>query len=255
MDNDDGKEGAAEAQAPVDVAAASPGPVPKPVAPADLPLAVATPGKADAFGVAASALGHLLVGLLIFGSLSWAGKAPDVIPVRLIPADQVPEKPKPPQPAPDKTAAPQPNKAAAAADAAKGTSGGQKAPPPAKTEAAGTNQSARWKDIAASLGMADFGRKTTLPKALLDEVVAQAKRCWTVPDGWSDPSQVSVTLRFQLTPDGTLDGDPAIVEFPATAIGAAAAKTALAAVKQCGPYRLPADKFEQWRDIQLTLAP
>ena len=46
-------------------------------------------------------------------------------------------------------------------------------------------------------------------------------------DGWSDPRQVTVTLRFQLRQDGTLDGDPAVVEFPATPIGAAAAKAAM----------------------------
>ena len=229
-------------------------------------MAVATPGKAEVFGVAASAVGHLLIGLLIFGSLSWVGKPPEVIPVKLIPADQAP--PKPPQHAPQKPVAAQPRKAGAAeqklpspppkataADTAKGASGGQKALPPAKTDAAGTKQATQWKDIMTSLGMAQSGRKTTLPKALLAELSAQAKRCWAIPDGWSDPRQVSVTLRFQLAPDGTIDGDPAVVEFPATTIGAAAAKAALTAVKQCGPYRLPADKYEQWKDIQLSLAP
>ena len=266
MDEHDGKDGGAQAQVPVDVAAASPGPVPKPVAPADLPLAVATPGKAEVLGVAASAVGHLLVGLLIFGSLSWVGKPPEAIPVKLIPADQAPQKP--PQHSPAKAPAAQPKKAAtaqqkpppappkaAAADTAKGASTAQKASPAAKTDAAGTKQAPNWKDLLASVGMAQSGRKTTLPKALLAKLSAQAKRCWAIPDGWSDPRQVSITLRFQLAPDGSLNGDPAVVEFPATAIGAAAAKAAVAAVKQCGPYRLPADKYEQWKDIQLSLTP
>ena len=263
MDEHDGKGDAAQARGPVEGAAA---PVPKPVAPADLPLAVATPGKAEVFGVAASAVGHLLVGLLIFGSLSWVGKPPEAIPVKLIPADQAPQKP--PQHALDKPAPAQPKKAdaaqqkppsappkAAVADTAKSASGSQKEPPAAKTDAAGAKQATQWKDILASLGMAQSGRKTTLPKTLLAELSAQAKRCWAIPDGWSDPRQVSVTLRFQLAPDGKLDGDPAVVEFPATPIGAAAAKAAMDAVKQCGPYRLPADKYEQWKDIQLSLTP
>ena len=264
MEEDEGKGDAAQAPGPVEGTAASAAPVPKPVVPADLPIPVATPGKAEVFGVAASAVGHLLVGLLIFGSLSSVGKPPEVIPVKLIPADQSP--PKPPQHTPEKPAAAQPKKAGAAeqkppppktaaADTAKGASGGQNATSPAKTDAAGTQQTPNWKDLMASLGLADFGRKTTLPKALLAEVIAQAKRCWAIPDGWSDPRQVSVTLRFQLEPDGKLAGDPAVVEFPATTIGAAAAKAALTAVKQCGPYRLPADKYEQWKDIQLSLTP
>ena len=112
-----------------------------------------------------------------------------------------------------------------------------------------------WSDIAASLGMADYGRQTTLSDTLLAGVRAQAKKCWTVPTGWSDPGQVSVTVRFELKPDGTVDGEPAVVEFPATPIGAAAAKAAIDAVQQCGPFRLPAAQYNQWKDIQLSLAP
>ncbi len=256
--------GAAGAVKPAETAGAAAVPVPELVAPADPPPVIASSAKADVFSVAASAIGHLLVGLLIFGSLSSIAKIPDIIPVKLVPADQVP--PKPPKKPPDQSqsAAQQQQKQssppktktdAAKADAAKGASAGQEQPPPPKAGAADQKKAPSWKDIAASLGMAEFGRKTTLPQTLLAELTAQAKRCWSVPDGWSDPHEVSVTLRFQLQPDGKLDGDPAIVEFPATPIGAAAAKSAMQAVKQCGPYHLPAAQYDQWKDIQLSLSP
>ncbi len=274
------------------VADAPPVPAPEPLVSVEGPAASAAARKADAFSVGASAIGHLLVGLLIIGSLASAQKPPDAIPVKLIPADQAPPPKKPPQhsadkkaPAPQAKATQQQQKQAAAqqqkppappqkqqasppqqqqtspppktaaADPAKNAVGGEKAPAPDKTETSGEKKNPSWKDIAASLGMADFGRKTTIPATLLAELQAQAKRCWTVPSGWSDPRQVTITLRFQLDKGGALNGDPAVVEFPATPIGAAAAKAAIDAVKRCGPYHLPAAQYDQWKDIQLKLAP
>ncbi len=230
---------AAEGAAP----AVSAPPAPMLVAQGGPPSAGIPSSRTDVFGIGASAVGHLLIGLLIFGSLSWVGKPPEVIPVKLIPADQAAQKPKP---LPEKTSAAQQKQAAAQ----------HRPSPPAKAEAGNSAKTKpSWQDVAAALGMSSFGRKTDLPKQLLADLGAQAKRCWHVPDGWSDPRQVSVTLRFQLQPDGSLAGDPAVVEFPATPIGAAAAKSAMDAVRQCGPYRLPAAQYEQWKDIQLELAP
>ena len=268
---------AAEADEPAPEGAGAPRvPEPGPIVATEAPAAAATSGKVEVLGVAASAVGHLLIGLLIVGSLASAQRVPDAIPVKLIPADQAPPKP-PQKPSPEKAqkqaqkqaAAPQqkappqkapqsppPEQKAAASDPAKAPAqGGKETPTPAKQEAAKKQDSSPWRDIAASLGMADYGHKTTLPQSLLAELSSEVKRCWTVPDGWSDPRQVSLTLRFQLHPDGTLDGEPAVVEFPATPIGATAAKAAIKAVTQCGPYRLPKDKYEQWKDIQLKLAP
>ena len=281
--------GSAKAEAPtearLDVPAQAPEPdaaadaaisVLGPMAPADMPAALATPVKAEIFGVGASAVGHLLIGLLIIGSLASAQKPPEAIPVKLIPADQVPQTPKmPPQPQPEtaKAAAPEekappppktaekvpaqtepPPRDAAEKGSAKSPSDAAKPPPAAQADSA-EKKSMPWRDVASSLAIADYGRKTTLPDTLLAELSAEVKRCWTIPAGWTDPRQAAVTLRFLLRRDGTLDGDPAVVEFPATPVGAAAAKAAIAAVTQCGPFHLPAEQYEQWKDIQLKLTP
>ncbi len=245
--------------------AAEPRPVPEPMVTPEPAPTVATPGKVEIVSVGASALGHLLIGFVIFGSLTSLGTPPDVIPVTLVRVDPTPPKPPPAQPkptpqkppSPPQTAAappPRPEPAKPAPEPPKALAQKQETPP-AKAEDAGQEKTRSWKDIASSLGMADFGRKTTLPKTMVAEVAAQAKRCWTVPQGWSDPREVTITLRFQLTQDGAVEGDPAVVEFPATPVGAAAAKAAMEAVKQCGPYRLPAAQYDQWQDIQIKLAP
>lgn len=261
--------GAAKAEVLADASAAAPTvPVPGPVAPVDMPAAASTPKDVDPFSVAASTVGHLLIGFLIIGSLTSAQKPPEAIPVKLIPADQAPQKlKKPVQPPQEKKQAvspaqaappPPPPKQAAqdpAESAAKTPPDAAKATPPAQADTSAKTPSRPWRDIASSLGIADYGRKTTLPDTLLAELSGEVKRCWTVPSGWTDPRQAAVTLRFLLHRDGTLDGDPAVVEFPATPIGAAAAKAAIAAVTQCGPFHLPAEQYEQWKDIQLKLTP
>jgi hypothetical protein len=112
-----------------------------------------------------------------------------------------------------------------------------------------------WSGILDSLGMAADSRPTTLSRDELDSVGAQAKRCWNIPAGWTRPQQVSVTIRFQLNPDGTLRGAPSVVAFPASALGKAAADSAIRAVAECGPFKLPADKYDEWKDIQLSFEP
>jgi hypothetical protein len=64
-----------------------------------------------------------------------------------------------------------------------------------------------------------------------------------------------VTIRFQLNPDGSLKGSPSVVAFPASQLGKEAATNAVRAVAQCGPFKLPADKYDQWNDIQLRFEP
>ena len=122
-------------------------------------------------------------------------------------------------------------------------------PPPSPPTAA------EWSDLLASLGMEAFSRSTTLSQGELDAVKAQAKRCWKMPAGWTEPRPVSVTVRFQLNVDGTLNGSPTVVAFPASELGKEAALNAIRAVAECGPFKLPADKYDQWNDIQLRFEP
>lgn len=236
------------------------------------PVTEAGSRSARALSLGASAAGHVLVGLLVFGSFSWPSAIPDVIAVKLIPADQAPPpRPKPPekqappagqqrtvqqrQPPQPQPSKPQPGPKKEVPVPQKPPERAPSTPPSAKPQTDAPKKEAQWSDIASSLGIAEYGRKTTLPDKLLAAIAAQVSRCWSVPSGWNDPQQVSVTLRFQLTPEGALDSDPSIVRFPATPMGVAAAKAAVKAVTSCGPYRLPAAQYDQWKDIQLTLAP
>ena len=193
-------------------------------------------------GVAASILAHAtLIGILI-AKLEWGGPftpVPTTIPVDLVPDPTVkdPEKdqkPTTPQPTPDAASQQQRPPSPAPGDATPAPRGVPKPPPPA----AGTTI------VDATASPSD-----------LDALEAQVLACWTIPTGWTNPKEVSVTIGFHLNADGTVTGPPAIIEFPATLVGKAAADSALRAVTKCGPYHLPSGKDKGGRDVQVRLSP
>ena len=46
-----------------------------------------------------------------------------------------------------------------------------------------------------------------------------------------------------------------VVSGPAHALGPGLGRSAERAILQCGPYRLPAEKFQTWSDIEATFDP
>jgi hypothetical protein len=189
-------------------------------------------------GFIVSLIGHVIVVASAFASVvsTQSVGTTETIPVELVqiekstaespPKDRAAQPAKPEQPMSEATAAP-PSPTTPAS-----------APPATKT-----------------LGLASSGRPTTLTREELDGLIAQARRCWSIPAAWTDPRQVSVTIRFRLNKDGTLDGKPDVVEFAASQLGKISADNAARAVAQCGPYHLPPDKYDQWSDVQLRFTP
>lgn len=110
---------------------------------------------------------------------------------------------------------------------------------------------------------------TTAPKSAFvarltiseeDHLRRQIERCWTVPAGARDAENLVVKIRIALNPDGSLRGQPRIVDQerlrqPGQEFYRTAAESARRAVLQCAPYSMPRDKYERWRDIVLTFNP
>ncbi len=87
-----------------------------------------------------------------------------------------------------------------------------------------------------------------------DALVGQIKRCWNPPIG-SAEAGIGVTLRFSMNQDGTLSGQPEIIEAPAHPLGPALAASARRALMQCGPYKMPPEKYAAWRLVEATFNP
>ena len=89
----------------------------------------------------------------------------------------------------------------------------------------------------------------------IDALRAQIERCWVIPTGWTHPREVVGTDPLPAQPDGTVDGTPEVVEFPASQYGQVAADNAIRAVLRAVPIQLPAEKYDQWSEVQLRFTP
>ena len=83
---------------------------------------------------------------------------------------------------------------------------------------------------------------------------AHLRKCWKLPDGLSSPN-TRVVLRVYLKRDGALASEPVLIEASASRDGPAVLQAAKAALAACQPYALPAEKYREWRILDLTFTP
>lgn len=98
------------------------------------------------------------------------------------------------------------------------------------------------------------GTSARLSRSEIDGLVTQIKGCWNLLP--SDiGSGLNVRLMVSLNQDGSVNGMPQVVSADASPAGGAVARAAQRAVMACGPYRLSADAYDEWRQIDVELRP
>ncbi|WP_306253061.1 cell envelope integrity protein TolA [Parvularcula sp. IMCC14364] len=88
-------------------------------------------------------------------------------------------------------------------------------------------------------------------------------RCWNTQSfiGAPEPEKLVVRVEFVLNRDGTLVGNPQVLNQTQIAISGnpfwrVAERAAITAVRECAPYDfLPENKYEAWREIILNFNP
>ena len=105
-----------------------------------------------------------------------------------------------------------------------------------------------------------IGAQTALTMSEVDAFKAQMKECWNAPVGAPSPEQLIVGVHVSFTQDGHLQQPPRLTsETRAEAAGnpymRAAAEAALRAISVCEPYRMPADRYNSWREMDLLFDP
>jgi colicin import membrane protein len=108
---------------------------------------------------------------------------------------------------------------------------------------------------APSLGTAT-GQASQLSQSEMDALRARLSQCWNPPPGIDVNSNLYVVLHVLFKPDGSLSGEPAVVETSQSALGPALAESAKRALLGCQPFTMlkPAH-YDSWKDIEVKFDP
>ena len=122
--------------------------------------------------------------------------------------------------------------------------------PTAAIETASKNLASRSDRLMASPNNST-GSKSALSQEELKILTGSFQKCWKSPN----QAGLIVTVRVHLKLDGYLSGDPIITNLNPSPAFRAAAESALRAVRDCQPYRMPATSYESWKDVEITFDP
>jgi outer membrane biosynthesis protein TonB len=76
---------------------------------------------------------------------------------------------------------------------------------------------------------------------------SQVERCWKKPYGGIEAQQTEAVFRIRLKQDGSLEATPTMVSNPSTPYFRVYQESALRAIIECQPYKLPAAFFDEWK--------
>ena len=76
---------------------------------------------------------------------------------------------------------------------------------------------------------------------------SQVERCWKKPYGGIEAQTTEAVFAIKLKRDGTLEATPTAVTNPSTPYFRVYQESALRAIIECQPYKLPAAYFEEWK--------
>ncbi len=82
------------------------------------------------------------------------------------------------------------------------------------------------------------------------------KACSALPASLAPTDKVTIVLRASFLTDGTLARPPLLIEASASAKGPLLMQAAVKALQECQPYAvLPADKYDEWKVLDLSFTP
>ncbi|HEY0220159.1 MAG TPA: hypothetical protein VGC26_10415 [Afipia sp.] len=176
---------------------------------------------------------------------------------------QAAAKPSPPQPAPPQPPAPSDPLAAATQPAP--SSPPAPAPQQPMASFAVNAPPVAQPDITEKYGtmfnLSDTGYSgdtmaAKIEASAVDTFRAHLRKCSQMPPNITATDKVKIVLRVALTPSGNLISAPALIEASASPKGPYLMQAAIKALQACQPYdMLPADKYKEWRVLDLSFSP
>lgn len=98
-----------------------------------------------------------------------------------------------------------------------------------------------------------IGAQNAMTADLQSMLLSQIKPCWSPPVGAPHPENLIVDFDVILNSDGSVAQPPQLLADSSASASdpffRAAAEAARRAIYTCAPYKLPADRYAQWREI------
>ena len=111
-------------------------------------------------------------------------------------------------------------------------------------------------DKHGDAGDANASTAAKLPSGVIAEFRRHLRKCSKLPASVAPSDSVMIKLRAIMTTDGRLATDPILIEASASAKGPILMQSARSALEACQPYTmLPADKYGEWKVMDLTFTP
>jgi outer membrane biosynthesis protein TonB len=108
----------------------------------------------------------------------------------------------------------------------------------------------------ANLGASNGAPSAQLTQSEIDALRARISSCWSPPAGVEASTKVYVVLRVLFRQDGSVGGEPVLVEATASPLGPALAESAKRALLLCQPFTmLKPEHYDQWKDMELKFDP
>jgi hypothetical protein len=99
------------------------------------------------------------------------------------------------------------------------------------------------------------GSESAMTADLADALTSQIYRCWSPPTGVPHAEDMLVTVHLSLNPDGTVAQPPQSSADFGGPYREAAIEAAERAIQACGPYKLPTNRYSEWRQSVVEFNP
>jgi outer membrane biosynthesis protein TonB len=119
-----------------------------------------------------------------------------------------------------------------------------------------TNASEATTDGNPAPGERDLqGKDQTLSATTISAFVQRIRECWVIPPGARE-GNITVKVRIQMNPDGSIAGNPEVMNSTGDFLFDTTARSTVAAILGCQNYDfLPQEQYDVWKDLVLNFNP
>ena len=109
----------------------------------------------------------------------------------------------------------------------------------------------------ASVGTKTGRKGAPLTQSELDGLSDSIKRCWNLPQGYTAGKDFQAKVQAKLAKDGSVVGKVKVLSVTGFSGGNSfLIKNAVnVAIQKCAPYKLPAAKYDEWKDLVVNFHP